>query len=294
MYTPFRPPVHKTVDLNNLRYRVHCWGDDSGMPVILLHGWADTGMSFQFLADAMDKNWYLLAPDWRGFGDSEWSPGGYWFPDYLADLDQLIDWCSPGAPVRLLGHSMGGNVAWLYAGVRPERVSHAVSLDFYGLADNSPSLAPGRYRQWLEQIRDPLAFSVYSNPSVVADRILSLAQDLDYDQALYLAGFRLKQDADGKYHLKHDPRHKRVNPVLYRREEVKACWRNITAKTLLVMAGASKLYMSAIDNDYLTDIRDSIKNYSETLIADSGHMLHQEQPQKLAIILEEFLADPGK
>ncbi len=48
----------------------------------------------------------MVAPDWRGFGDSEWVPGGYWFPDYFADLDGLLDALAPQSRARVIGHSM--------------------------------------------------------------------------------------------------------------------------------------------------------------------------------------------
>jgi len=116
MYKPVKTPCQVDLQIRDLRYRLHCWGNDSGIPVLLLHGWADVGMSFQFLADAMSNNWYLIAPDWRGFGETQWQMAGYWFPDYRGDMDAIIDHISQERPVRLVGHSMGGNVAWLYAG----------------------------------------------------------------------------------------------------------------------------------------------------------------------------------
>ena len=94
-YLPARKVNTKKVQVRGLQYAVHTWGDPNGRPLMMLHGWADSGLSFQFLADAMSDNWYLIAPDWRGFGDSEWNTHGYWFPDYLADLDQLIERYSP-------------------------------------------------------------------------------------------------------------------------------------------------------------------------------------------------------
>uniref|UniRef100_UPI002362DFF1 alpha/beta fold hydrolase n=3 Tax=Pseudomonadota TaxID=1224 RepID=UPI002362DFF1 len=79
-------------------------------PLVLLHGWMDVGASFQFVVDALAGDREVIALDWRGFGLSEASGAGcYWFPDYLADLDALLDAVSPSAPVDLLGHSMGGN-----------------------------------------------------------------------------------------------------------------------------------------------------------------------------------------
>ena len=100
--------------------------------MLLLHGWMDTGASFQFVVDCMADDSSCVALDWRGFGRTDWEPNGYWFPNYLADLDALLDILSPNQPTHLVGHSMGGNVASLYAGVRPERVARLVNIEGSG------------------------------------------------------------------------------------------------------------------------------------------------------------------
>ncbi len=290
MYKPRKKSVHRTLQVRDLQYRVHCWGNPAGTPVLLLHGWADTGMSFQFLADAMDDAWYLIAPDWRGFGDSGWQPGGYWFPDYLADLEVLLDTFCAQRSARLAGHSMGGNVAWLYAGIRPERVSHAVSIDVYGLPDSTAVEAPARYAQWLDQLQHQSGFSAYADIGAVAGRIRRLAPQLDRDRATFLAGHWSYQGEEGQYHLKHDPAHKRVNPVLYRRAEARACWRNIQADVLLIMAAESAFYKKYLQRGYRAEFTECISTFSESVINDCGHMIHLEQPQRLAAVLEDFFS----
>ena len=89
--------------------------------LVLVHGWGDTGETYQFLVDRCRRR-TCVAIDMRGFGRTQRPDDGYWFPDYLADLDALLDVLAPDAPVDLVGHSMGGNIALLYAGVRPHRV----------------------------------------------------------------------------------------------------------------------------------------------------------------------------
>ena len=65
----------------------------------------DMSASFQFTVDELDKDWFVIAPDWRGFGLSDWAPQGYWFPDYVADLSRIINIISPDAEISLVGHS---------------------------------------------------------------------------------------------------------------------------------------------------------------------------------------------
>lgn len=138
---------------------------------MLLHGWMDAGAGFQFLVDALPTDWEVVAPDWRGFGKSEWASGTYYFPEYLADLDALLAHLSPAAPVWLVGHSMGGNVASLYAGIRPERVARLVSLEGLGLQPASPSAAPAHYRAWLAEQHDRRAPRTYADWASLIERL---------------------------------------------------------------------------------------------------------------------------
>ena len=119
----------------------------------MLHGWMDVSACFQFVVDALAHDWAVVAPDWRGFGAPN-APraDSYWFPDYLADLDRILDALSPG-PALLLGHSMGGNVALLYAGIRPARVRALINLEGFGLRETQRPRRPARFAQWLDELR---------------------------------------------------------------------------------------------------------------------------------------------
>src|SRR5438105_3636134 len=103
------------LEIRGLRYHVRRWPREGAPKIFLLHGWMDVSASFQFLADALRGEWDLYAPDWRGYGLTQWEKSdSYWFPDYIADLEQLLDQLALG-PANLVGHSLGGNVASMYA-----------------------------------------------------------------------------------------------------------------------------------------------------------------------------------
>ena len=121
------------VSLRARRHHVRVWGEAGAPTFFFLHGWGDVGASFQFAVDALQGNWRIIAPDWRGFGQSQWNEGPYVFADYIADLDALLTHYSPVQPVQIAGHSLGGIVASLYAGIRPERVSRFANLEGFGL-----------------------------------------------------------------------------------------------------------------------------------------------------------------
>ena len=288
-YQPTHLAEPLTVPVRSLNYRVYRWGNAAAEPVFFLHGWADTGMSFQFLADTMAEDWCMIAPDWRGFGDTDWNPEGYWIPDYLADLHILIDHFAPGRTIRLVGHSMGGNIVCMYAGVCPDRVSHVVSLDQYGLPDSDPARAPERYARWLEDWRKPPRNMTYEDNSLLIKRLRSLAPHLTEDRAVWLAQYWCRTDPGGGVVSKIDPGHKRINPVLYRRAEARACWHRVTAHAMVVRGEDSGTIARYTDAALRADFTGSFKSMEEISLPQCGHMMHMDQPEQLAGILDRFL-----
>ena len=277
--------------IRNLRYHVRTWGEASAPRLFLLHGWMDVSASFQFLVDCFAREWYVIAPDWRGFGLTAWAPHGYWFPDYYADLDALLEIYQPDAPVLLAGHSMGGNVASTYAGIRPQRVAKLISMEGFGAIRTSSQDAPKRYTRWLDQLRDPPSFKTYASFGEVAARLQKNNPRLTADKAQFLAQHWAKETGPASVALHSDPRHKLVNPVLNRIEEVLACWRQITAPVLWVAGAQSTAQGWRTDSPaQLAERKDALREMEEVILDDCGHMMHHDQPAPLAAVIEQFLA----
>jgi pimeloyl-ACP methyl ester carboxylesterase len=277
-------------DIRGLRHHVRTWGNPDHPRLFLLHGWMDVSASFQFLVDCFARDWHIVAPDWRGFGLTEWAREGYWFADYYADLDQLLDIYHPGAPAQLVGHSMGGLIACTYAGVRPQRVARFISLEGFGMGRTTPELAPGRFRQWLDQLRDPPRFRPYGSCEEVAARLKQINPRLTAERADFLARHWAGKHASGEIRLLSDPRHKIVNPYLFRIEEILACWREVTCPVLWVFARNSKRGGYLRDTtEQLDERRRAFRDYHEAWIEDCGHMMHHDQPERLARVVESFL-----
>ena len=220
-----KPSQSEFVQIRGLRYHCRCWGEARAPKLFMLHGWMDVSASFQFLVDALRGSWRVIAPDWRGFGLSEWTKrDSYWFPDYFADLDRLLDHFQPDAPATLIGHSMGGNVAAMYAGIRPERVASLVNLEGLGLIGTRAEKAPERYARWLVELTDEKpGFRDYDSFDALAERLRSNNSRLSSEKAAFLARHWGRAKPDGRVELTSDPAHKLVNPVLYRIEEAEAC-----------------------------------------------------------------------
>jgi pimeloyl-ACP methyl ester carboxylesterase len=284
------------VSLRGLNMHIRHWGKPDAPVLFMVHGWMDVAASFQFVVDCLAQDWHVIAPDWRGFGLTEYPKvESYWFPDYVADLDAILQHYSPDQPVNLLGHSMGGNIAMLYAGVRPERVEKLINLEGFGMPMTQAKQAPGRYRKWLEELREVPTLRTYASLEEVAGRLQKTNPRLPDERAAFLAQHWSKQNAQGVWELLADPAHKNSTPILYHVDEVLECWQNIAAPVLWVeandtdiwrMIGSKEQARAEIDRrmQYVPKMRTEI-------VMEAGHMLHHDQPEVLAKLVERFLSD---
>ncbi len=279
------------LDIRSLRYHCRVWGEADRPKLFMLHGWMDVSASFQFLVDALRDDWQVIAPDWRGYGLSAWGPAdSYWFPDYLGDLDRLLAQFEPDRPATLIGHSMGGNVASLYAGVRPERVARLANLEGFGMSRSEPDKAPGRYAKWLAQLAHKPGFRDYDDFAQLAGRMRAGNPRLSEERALYLAQHWGKKNSAGRVELRSDPAHKLINPVSYQLEEAMACWSNVAAPVLWIDGAESKIMERArIDARDCEARKACFRDLRAHTIEHAGHMLHHDQPERVAEVIEAFL-----
>ena len=286
-----KPNISLFLDIRGLRYHCRVWGESGQPRLFMLHGWMDVSASFQFLVDALQGGWQVIAPDWRGYGLSAWGPADcYWFPDYMGDLDRLLAHFEPDRPVTLIGHSMGGNIASMYAGVRPERVAHLINLEGFGMSRTEAAKAPARYAKWLAQLADKPGFRDYANFAELAGRMRSGNARLSEARALFLAQHWGRQNAAGRVELCSDPAHKLINPVSYQLEEAMACWRNVSAPVLWIDGAESKTMERMRINAGDHEARKAcFRQLSAHTVAAAGHMLHHDQPEQLAALIESFL-----
>src|SRR5512139_4109942 len=288
-YLPRRAPQSVDLAVRGLRHHVTCWPGSDPEPVFLLHGWMDTGDTFQFLVAALPDRYTVVAPDWRGVGRSAWPADGYWFADYYADLEALLDHFAPGLAVTLVGHSMGGNIASLYAGIRPGRVRRVVCIEGFGLSRTTPGQAPGRYREWLDQVREPPKFARFPSLQSFAHLLARRNPRLTPQRAAFIAAAWTERLPDGGVQVRSDPAHKRVNPVLYRREEAEACWSEIEAPVLYVVAEQSEFLPRHGEDALPENMSRHIRRLEPCVIPDASHMVHHERPESLAREIEAFL-----
>jgi len=300
MYQAKRHFRSEYVPIRNLQYHVQIWGEPAPgkTPLVMVHGWMDVAASYQFVVDAFSQDHYVIAPDWRGYGKT---PSGgadnFWFPDYLADLDFLLDHYAPATPVNLVGHSMGGNIVMLYAGVRPERIRRLVNLEGFGMPATKPSQAPGRYAKWMDELKSlhkgEMALRSYDMVSGVAQRLRKTNPRLTEDKAEWLARHWAAEGIDGSWSILGDPAHKITNANLYMVDEVLELYQRISMPLLAVEASDNSLDMWWNGKYTLPEYHERLKSVPQVEIArieDAGHMMHHDQPAALAALIERFIA----
>lgn len=299
MYQAKKAARSEFVPIRHVDYHVWIWGEPAPgrVPLVMVHGWMDVAASYQFMVDAFANDHYVIAPDWRGYGlTRSAATDAYWFPDYLGDLDQLIDHYSPDAPVHLIGHSMGGNVAMMYAGVRPHRIRRLVNLEGFGMPATRPTQAPKRMARWLDELkahgRGEMDLKTYDTAAGVAERLMKTNRRLTADKAHWLAQHWARQDEQGQWRVLGDPAHKVINPQLARVDEVLEIYRSITAPVLAVETREDSLTQWWRGKYSLAEYHERLKVLSDVrveVVDDAGHMVHHDQPERLARLIEAFV-----
>ncbi|HIV70232.1 MAG TPA: alpha/beta hydrolase [Candidatus Aquabacterium excrementipullorum] len=304
-YSPTHQPQSSFLQIRGLRKHLLRWGDPAKATpeaplLVMVHGWMDVAASFQFAVDALRARpgWQdrpIIALDWRGFGQSDASGAdSYWFADYLADLDFVLDELSPGQPIDLLGHSMGGNAVMLYAGLRPQRIRRLINVEGFGMPAAEPEEAPARFEKWIDELKQPARLKDYPNLAGVAERLKANNPRLREDFALWLAGHWSHQEG-GRFVISADPAHKRPQPLLYRLPEVLAFFRRITAPVLFI-EGEQTMYFFLFNGKYdraqFEERAKAVPDFRIQTIQNAGHMVHHDQPEALAALVADFLQAP--
>jgi pimeloyl-ACP methyl ester carboxylesterase len=314
MYCPRRPSLSRFSRIRTHQYHLREWGQARpDVPIlVMVHGWMDVAASFQFVVDALEDTSlagrHIISPDWRGYGLTHHASNpsrscmgedtdNYWLPDYLADLDFLIDQISPNAQIDLLGHSLGGNVVMSYAGVRPERIRKLINLEGFGMPETKASQAPTRYGQWLDQLKSfhkgEMAMRAYPALAGVASRLMKTNPRLSQDKANWLAQHWSAKNAAGEFEILGDPAHKIINANIARVEETLALYQRISMPLLAIEASDDSMTGWYKGRYTLADYHERLKQVPATQIErieDAGHMLHHDQPEQLATLMANFLA----
>lgn len=287
--------VHQGSDyflVNGLKLYVHRFRDESvapsGLTLLLLHGIFDAGATWDLVAGPLVRAGHeVLAPDLRGFGRSDWLGAGgyYYFPDYVADVAALVDELNPSR-LGVVGHSMGGAVACLYAGSHPARVERLAVLEGLGPPDMPASIAVDRVQAWLRDLRrvDRVPRPMASMEEAVA-RLAANNSAVPHEVLETRARLLTRMDADGRLVWAHDPLHKTTSPTMFRQAEFEEFLSRITCPTLVV-SGGPKGWHPPGEEERIARIRGAVR----AELPRAGHMMHWTEPVALARELVAFFA----
>lgn len=275
------------------RLRLHCadWGDPGAPPLILLHGGRDHCRSWDRIAMALRRDWHVIAPDLRGHGDSAWSPDAdYSMAAYICDLAQLVhEWRL--APVSIVAHSLGGNVALRYAGLYPENVRRLVAIEGLGpspqiLAERARQGMAARMRDWIEERRALSARQPRRYPSVEAAcrRMQEANPRLSPELALHLTRHGVRRNEDGSWSWKFDPLVRSQPPCDMTPEEVAGLWSRIACPTLLVY-GKESWASNPAEDGRARHFRDA----RVALFEGAGHWVHHDRTEAFLAEVTAFL-----
>jgi len=236
----------------------------------------------------MDPPLWIIAPDCRGHGDSGWAgAGGYYhFPDYVFDLACVVR-ALRVSRFKLVGHSMGGTISFLYAGTFPERVTRLVLIEGMGPPGMNFSDAPTRMEKWISEVqeRGRNHFHEYNSIEAGARQLQRTNARLNDDLALELARDGMKQNHRGKWVWKFDPLHRTAAPQPFYSFQAIEFLRRIDCP-VLILEGKESHQTQRLDRQARLD---ALRDKRIVQVDHAGHMVHQDNPEMLAALLADFL-----
>jgi pimeloyl-ACP methyl ester carboxylesterase len=180
--------------------------------------------------------------------------------------------------------------------VRPERIRRLVNLEGFGMPATIPAQAPGRFATWMDELKKLYAgemdLKAYDSADGVARRLMKTNPRLGQDKADWLARHWAAETADGKWVIQGDAAHKVTNAQLYRVDEVQEIYKRLTMPVLAVEASDNSLDLWWKGKYTLAQYHERLQvvpNVEIARIEDAGHMMHHDQPEVLAALIERFI-----
>jgi pimeloyl-ACP methyl ester carboxylesterase len=274
-----------------LRLNYVDWGNAEAPPLLLVHGGRDHARSWDWVAEELRHDWHIIAPDLRGHGDSAWSPdGNYEMSAFVYDIAQLIHQLNL-APVSIIAHSMGGNIATRYAGLYPENVKKLVNIEGLGLspamqAERDALGIQKRFRQWIEDKRNAAGRTPRRYPNIEAayERMKTENSYLTDEQARHLTVHGISRNEDGIWSWKFDNYLNIWAMFDMPREDLLALWQAITCPMLLLYG--EKSWASNPEKD------GRIEHFPTAHVIEyenAGHWLHHDQFDRFMADVKAFL-----
>jgi pimeloyl-ACP methyl ester carboxylesterase len=270
--------------LENMTLRGLGFGDHAKPMILALHGWLDNALSFQPMSEYL-VDYYIVALDITGHGLSDHrKPGAhYHMVDFVYDLHELVE-SQKWSPFILMGHSMGGIIASLYASCFSENITRLISIEAFGPMSKEPLSSPQQLKDSINS-RLKAQSSIVKHPKSIERTVEARAQvgDIKESSARLLVSRNIKED-QGQLFFTTDRRLRTFSSLRMTEEQAKAFMRNIKCPMLLIIGTKGYKSMHALMQDRLNWV-DNLK----TVEVEGFHHLHMDNPQPVSQKTVEFL-----
>ncbi len=286
-------PVSRVYFSQRLRLHYVDWGNPEAPPLILLHGGRDHCRNWDWVAAGLREHWHIIAPDLRGHGDSAWSASGHYpMASYIYDLAQLIH-SQRLAPVSIVAHSLGGNIALRYSGIYPQTVHRLVAIEGLGpgprgAGERDRKPIHERMTAWIEEQRARASEVPWRYPSLDAalKRMREANKHLSDAVARHLTEHAVNQNEDGTFCWKFDPYVRVWPPNDMTREEIATLWSRIACPVLLAYGKESWATNPAEDGRL-----EYFQNARVLSVAGAGHWVHHDRLELFVREVRGFLSE---
>jgi len=280
--------IEYKLELAGCQCSVAEWNPSGKTLVFGLHGWLDNLATFETLAASM-PDVRLIAVDFPGHGHSDHLEQGraYYFIDGLFLIDDLIEhFCLES--VNLLGHSMGGAIATIYAATQPIRIKNLLLIEALGpitspVSDSQSTLHNALVqRRALKNKRKPVYESF--------EQALDLRAEVSKINPELIKPLveRALTAVDGGYTWRADSRLRIPSTLRMSEDQLRSIIPSIEAPTLMIEAKSGLL--QAENAQYIQDRKKLVKNLQVEILS-GGHHLHLEYPSQVGSLIEQFLKD---
>ena len=274
------------------RLKLQFWhyGQEGKPALVLVHGGLDHARNWDWVARSLREQYHVYALDLRGHGNSAWAFGAmYNIAEHVLDLSALLDIVND-FPVRLIGHSLGGVIVLHYAGIYPDRVRKAVSIEGLGFRSDHRVHGPAsqRLRYWIEEVRklEKRHAKSYPNLEAAIARMKEANPHLSDEVARHLTLHGTNWDSDGSIVWKFDNYARAISPYGHHIADAAELYSHISSPTLLFW-GLESFAPPPEDDPRMIAIR----NRRLIKVPRAGHWVHHDQLELFLKETSEFLKD---
>ena len=272
---------------DGLSLRVLEWGPPDAAPIVMLHGIRGYARTFALLAQALTPGHRTIAWDQRGRGASDWDPACNYYNDtYVRDIEDVVGHLGFDR-FDLLGHSMGGIAAYVYAAIHPDRIRRLVIEDA-GPGASADSAGSVRIRQ--ELLSAPRSFESWD---AAVEFMRELRPSVTEEARLDRLRNMLKQHPDGTWGWQYDHEgiaKARLDPDPSRTVDLWPHVEILRAPTLVLRGSRSDYFKR--DTAQAVAARNRLVHFKE--VADAGHYIHDDQPDTVKKLVSSFLTGTGE